>query len=84
MFPRAGLFLASFTLAALLAGPATQPALAQIAPYSSGNASAANSPAAAVQTGYRRQLSCADCAAETAPQGGGESGPRRGRQAPTR
>lgn len=52
------------TLAVLTAATAS----AQIVPETSGQASAANSPAAVVQTGSRKRLSCADCT--TSPETG--------------
>ncbi|MEA1831687.1 hypothetical protein U8607_06275 [Methylobacterium durans] len=56
----ARLALAGAALAILGAGPAP----AQIVPETSGKTSAANSPAAVVQTGSRKRLSCFVCAAE--------------------
>lgn len=52
-------------------------ASAQIVPETSGKTSAANSPAAAVQTGFRRRLNCVGCS--PAPSDRGESRTRSSR-----
>ncbi len=69
MRPMARLALAGVALAVLGAAPAQ----AQIGPETSGRTSAANSPAAVVQTGSRKRLSCFVCTAEPAeaPRGDG-------------
>ena len=56
----------SILMRAVLAGAVVAASVvtasAQIVPETSGKTSAANSPAAAVQTGFRRRLDCPGCA----------------------
>lgn len=69
-----GIQIMSVLIRALLAGAVSTASVgaasAQIVPETSGKTSAANSPAAAVQTGFRRRLDCAGCA-EVFPDRGG-------------
>lgn len=60
MFARTRALLAG-AAALAITGSAVQDAAAQIVPETSAHTSAANSPAAAVQTGFRRRLDCAGC-----------------------